>query len=243
VIEHIVAGGCSFTADGVGGIPPNLHSPEGACSFVSDGFYTAAEPKSWVSFLAQQLQVKSLVNLASSGHGNMATANNIISLLTRFKYDKTKTIILFNITDAGRLDLMCDWSHPAASTQCTWPWDTLNFKYLDNARDLAKSTKKTMGIDQVEICSVNAVWGLIGFLTVNGYNFKFLTMRDYTEHYPAEHPMSQLLNQYQAHWIKLSGERGLVEYVQKQNLAIGEGDFHPTVDGHRMIAQEVLKCL
>jgi len=239
MIEHLVVGGCSFTADGIGGMPPSLNNPHGGCTFIE----TATVPKTWPGFLSQQLQVISLVNLAAASHGNMATANNIISVLTRFKYDPTKTMVLFNITDAGRLDLMCDWSHPAVSTHCTWPYDALSFKYLDQTRDIAKSTKKTMGINQVEICSVNALWGLFGFLEANGYNFKFLTMRDYTCYYLPEHPMSRLLNQYQQHWIKLDSGRGLVEYVEQHDLAIMEGDFHPTVAGHRMIAGEVLKCL
>lgn len=241
MIKHLVAGGCSFTADGIGGVPPSPFNPDGACTFIEDESYVTAQPQTWVSFLSQQLPVKSLVNLAADGHGNVLTANNIISLLTRFKYDPTNTLVMFNITDASRLDLMCDWLNPDASLWCTWPENILNFKYLDPSSTLVQSVKKHMGLEQVETCSANALWGLVGFLKANGFDFRFMTMRDYTACYPAGHPITQLLEQYQAHWIQLGQGRGMLEYVQQLNLTVSSRNFHPTVEGHRKIAQCVLQ--
>lgn len=204
-----------------------------------DESYSIASPKTWVGFLAQQLAVKSLVNLAANSHGNMLTANNIMSLLNRFKYDPSKTIVLFNITDAARLDLMCDWSHPDASPWCTWPQNVLDFKYLSQTSDLVQTVRKNTGIDQIETASSNALHGMISFLTANGYNFKFLTMRDYSNCAK----LSPIIDQYYSHWIDLDASAGLVEYVQKLKLTLSNTDFHPNMAGHKIIADGVYNHL
>lgn len=239
MIQHLVAAGCSFTADGVGGVPPNELNPTGACTFIPDEAYVAADPKTWIGFLAQRLQVRSLINLAANGHGNTLTAMNIMQVLTKFDYDPVTTMIMFNITDAGRLDVMCDWHHPQASQYCTWPQQVLPYRYLDPNSEVQQTVKKNMGLEQVETVSCHALQGLMCFLKENKFQFKFLTMRDYTNH----SPLSALIQQHEAHWIPLSTSAGMMEYAQAQGLTVSQRDPHPTVQGQKLIADWVERVL
>jgi hypothetical protein len=65
VVDHIIAGGCSFSAHGLGGIPPNPNQPTGGCSYIDQGNGTGMEPNTWVGYLAQRFQVQSLANTAT----------------------------------------------------------------------------------------------------------------------------------------------------------------------------------
>lgn len=239
MIRHIVASGCSFTADGVGGIPPNQDHPDGACSFTAYAGIESAEPQSWIGLVAQALQATSLVNVAASGHGNVMVAMNLINVLSRFKYDASDTLILFNITDPARLDLVCDWNHAQASKHVTWPSAVLPYSFFDPGSDFLRSVRHEMGPEHIEMHSSSCLQGLLGWLSSRGYQFAFLTMRDYTDC----EPLWSVIQCWQDQHIKLMESKGMMEFVQHHGQVRSQQDPHPTLQGHRLIAQQVLHRL
>jgi len=238
MIKHIISSGCSFTSDGIGGVPPSLTTPNGGCSFIHDNDYSAAMPRSWVGYVAKQLQVASLVNLSASSHGNILIANNIISLLNRYQYDPKTTVILFNLSDPGRLDVPCDWDHVDKCNHCDWPADVISHAYLNLNSQTYTHMIKNIGIDQVEMMSSNAVLGMMALLKYYKFNFKFLLMSDYQSH---PH-LGPVIKKFQSHMIRLDPGVGMKEFVQKLNLNT-EDQFHPDMVGHQKIAQLVMEQL
>ena len=78
--KNLLVGGCSFSADGVGGSPPT-NTSSGGCSFIEDLDYTPAHPDTWPGFLARKLGVVSLINTASSGHGNNLITHSVLECI------------------------------------------------------------------------------------------------------------------------------------------------------------------
>lgn len=238
MIQHLVAAGCSFSSDGVGGCPPTIDNPFGGCSFIHDADYPCAEPKSWVGFLAQALNVTSLVNVAAASHGNILVANNIMSLLQRFSYNVANTLIVFNISDPGRLDIPCDYNDREKSKYCNWGEEVLPFSYLNSNHKHVAQTKKYMGLEQVEQFTTNSLLGLISFLKTQGYQFRFMTMGDYSQHTN----LKNVLTQYQEYMVPLTPGGNMKEFVYQLGLTLDD-KFHPDLNGHKILANKALESL
>ena len=80
---NILASGCSFTADGLGGRPPEPADP-GGNSFRQDPDYEMQTPVSWASHLANIIDPDSFCNLAGHSHGNFFISKTIIDCLEKF---------------------------------------------------------------------------------------------------------------------------------------------------------------
>ena len=227
VVENIVAGGCSFSADGMGGLPPAADYT-GGCSFIQPD----SQPGSWVGFVAQQLQVNSLVNVAAHSHGNMLTSNSILEILRRYPYNYKTTLVVFNITDPARLDIPCEFAHPDRSIYIPWTEEIIPYSYFK--RDICSNFVKSMGIESAEHITTNAVEFLFNFLENNNIAYCFTTLRDYSDH-PILGPVIQ---HRQAHWVSLDPGQGMYDYCQSKNL-IGADGFHPNRLGHKLISEQV----
>jgi hypothetical protein len=236
MIKHLISSGCSFTSDGTGGLPPSLDRPTGGCSFVNGD--TVTTPKSWVGYVAQQLQVSSLVNLAASSYGNILIANTVMTLLNNYHYNPATTLILFNLSDPGRLDTPCDWKHVDRCDHCDWSADIIPYTYIKRNSPTDMLMLKNIGIDQVESMSSNAVLGMMALLEHYKFNFKFLLMSDYQSH----PQLGPVIEKFQSHMIKLNPGVGMKEFVQELHLNTGD-QFHPDTVGHQQIAQLVMQQL
>lgn len=238
MFKNIVASGCSFTSDGIGGHPPTSTNPNGGCSFALDADYKSAEPTTWAGVVAQKLSVKSFVNVAAASHGNFLIANNILSLINRFDYRPTDTLILFNLSDPARLDVICQWDDKTKSEYCDWPKDVLPFAYLNRNSELVKRTLLGMGIDQVENFSSNAILGMMSFLKQENFCFYFTMMRDYrTNMY-----LGPVIEKFKDHLVELDPGVGMYEYASASN-ALRPDRAHPTTAGHTLIAEQLLNIL
>ncbi len=142
--KNLISGGCSFTANGIGGCPPTQDSA-GGCSFIDDPNFKVLNPRSWSGFLSTLLNVKSFVNVASSSHGIVLTVNSIIELLNRFNYSPENTLIVFNITEPGRLDVPCDFDHPDKCKWIPWSQDLIPYSYIDRMCNFNKLCEKIKG--------------------------------------------------------------------------------------------------
>jgi hypothetical protein len=238
MIRHLITAGCSFTSDGIGGAPPSVVSPMGGCSFIQHPDLDAVEPMTWAGMLAQRLNVSSLVNMAAVGHGNIAIANNILALLQRFAYSPNDTLIAFNISDPGRLDIPCEFESPDKSIVCTWGADVLPFSYMSIKHDIVNRCRKFMGIDHVETFTTNSLLGMMSFITRQGYQFRFMTMKNYYQH-PA---VNTLLQEFQSQYIDLEHGHGMAEFVEHLGLNSQDG-FHPDPAGHVLLTDTILRTL
>jgi len=98
-IKNILASGCSFTQDAIGGFPPT--ESIGGNSFREDPDYQCSVPKSWASFLAKQIDPDSFINCAAGSHGNHLVSKTIVDCLESSITSQTYTGI-FNVSDMAR---------------------------------------------------------------------------------------------------------------------------------------------
>lgn len=238
--NNIVAGGCSFTQDGVSGCPP-LADNNGGNSFLDypDDNITASIPKSWVGMISQKLAAKSIVNVAAGGHGNLLTANSLLSMLTRFNYPRDQTLVLFNITEPTRLDIPCEFSHQDRSVDIHWGPDILPLTYLSHSCATVKQFKYQIGPDAIAFLTSNSIKFLLDFLKSNHYTFLFLTMCDYTN----DRYLAPMIQQYQQHYVMLDQFNNMMDFCVHNQVTISSKDHHPNTVGHQMIAQRVLQHL
>lgn len=235
MFKNIVASGCSFTSDGIGGLPPSALHPEGACSFVNDPDYDAAEPASWPGILAKRINIKSFVNVAAASHGNFLIANNIVTLINRFNYCAKDTLVLFNLSDPARMDIMCNWEDKSKSSRCDWPEQILPYGYLDRNSSLVKTTRQTMGIDQVELFTSNAVLGMMNFLKRHGFKFYFTMMGDYRDNLH----LGPVIQEFSDHLVMLSPGPDMSAHVRRLKF-LADDNHHPSLEGHQSVALQVL---
>lgn len=234
-IKHLVAGGCSQTSDGIGGVPPSAISPEGGCSFVEQQGVTPAIPNSWASFVAKNLNVSSFVNLATGGHGNEMIASTMIDLLSRYEYDPASTLILFNVTHAHRLDIPCDFLHPDKSPFVPWTKELLPYSYLDIDCKIQKKIHENIGNEQVKEMTKLRLISLFNFLENQKFKYKFLFGDDFS-------------NSYALNFLMCNPNRiDLEQYNNIREFALGnkvnKDSTHPNQLGHQMIANLVLQEL
>ena len=232
--KNLIAAGCSFSADSISGVPPTKQSA-GGCSFIDGGNNTPSTPKTWAGFLAQQLNVTSLVNVASSGHGNILTANSILEILNKFNYDSADTLIVFNLTDPARLDIPCDTTSLFRSNDIPWTDDIIEHSYM-NVIETRKLPKK-IGIDAVEKFTSNIVELLFDMLEHRKFEFYFLMMTDYTQH-PY---LGSIIDKYKTRLITIDPGTGMMEFCQLTNNYISNFDKHPNIIGHKLIADTVYR--
>lgn len=231
--KNLIVGGCSFTADGIGGIPPTQYS-NGGCSFINDSNFISATPVSWAGCLAKLLDVKSFVNVAAHSHGINLTVNAIIELLNKFNYSPDNTLIVFNITDPGRLDVSCDFDHHDKSKWVPWDQNLIPYSYIDRNNDFVKSCERNQGLDQVEISNVNILELFMCTLEQRKFDFYFLLMKNYLDH-PT---LGKVIQKHQSHLIDIDGHNNMYDYSVANKLLVAD-DFHPNLQAHKNISEIV----
>jgi hypothetical protein len=236
---YIVSSGCSFTSNGIGGFPPSNTHPTGGCSFVNLNGYNVATPSSWASILAKKMQCTSFVNLAASSHGNILVSMSLIEVLNRFSaYRPDNSLVVFNLTDPGRLDVPCSHGHHDKSGSIPWNNDILPFSFLSTGSKTNTNVRKTIGIEQVEIMSQQAVLALLNFLEHRKFKYRFVMMQNYLNH----NGMYNVLKDYQHNLVTLPGI-SMEQYCIINNLTISKNDTHPNQQGHTAIAEIVYNTL
>jgi hypothetical protein len=229
--KNLLVGGCSFSSNGIGGSPPTINSA-GGCSYIEDIDYETAHPGSWPGFLAQHLGVTSLVNTATSGHGNNLIANSLLEFINKFYYNSSDTLVVMNISEPGRLDLPCAHDHPDADNQHI-PWDSslISYSYFNRSSNIIKNMEKNIGFDQIEQLTSNSVEFLFTFLESRSIDFYFLTMTDFNNSC-----LINVLNKFDSHYIRLTPGPSMYEYCQQTKTYISKTDSHPNNLGHKQIA-------
>ena len=231
-IYHVIANGCSQTSNGVGGCPPS-ESSSGGCSFVDCGDGTCNEPGSWAGIVAQQLKVKSFVNLAAESHGNYYIMQTFVDFLSRHQYPIDQTLAIFNVSEPSRLDLPCSQDHPDRCNYVSYGNDILPYSWFKAPSRTHNSFRKNIGIEQAQAMSRVSLITLFAFLEQLGLRYLFITMHDYREDADIGSVIKQNHNR-----IDLVPGNGIVEFGTLTGLL--KDEVHPNLSGHDLIAQQVL---
>jgi hypothetical protein len=230
-INNLITSGCSFSSGGIGGVPPN-DLTNGGCSFIDGGNNPIKAPISWPGFLAQQLKVTSLVNTATPGQGNILIANTLLELIKRYNYKITNTLIVFNLTDPWRLDIPCDWGDSKIQHRIPWDKNLISYAYIDQSSQYVEKMKSEMGIDVVEQYTSNTVEFLFNLLEYQQWNYCFLMMNDYLNH----KYLGSIIEKFQHKLILLDPGSSMIEFCEKTNNCVSKFDNHPSLSGHKAIA-------
>lgn len=243
--KNLIASGCSFTSNGMGGVPPTDTS-QGGCSYIDDlaqaivgeKSYLASTPDSWAGFLAQKLNVTSMINTASGSHGNMLIVHTLLEILNKFPYHPEHTLIVFNLSDPSRLDLPCEFNCVDADhDNILWTKNIIDHSYLKMSNDAHKinEIKRLMGINQIEKFTSNAVELLFTLLEHRKYNFYFMMMANYIDN----QYLGPVIEKYKDRLIGLNPGLSMIDFCQITNNCISKFDKHPNINGHKLIADAV----
>jgi len=237
-MQKIICGGCSFSHDGIGGVPPGLDH-NGGNSFLHDPNFLVANPRSWTSYVAAELAADSFVNVAASGHGNILTAITIRYLLDTFPYSPSDTLVLFNVTDPARFDQICDHESHFKSAAIPWKQSDIPFAFVDRRTDFLRTIEKQTGQQCVERMTSMWLRCLCDYLKNSGFRFAFMTMSDYQDIATYKWLYDEFLNQL----IVLDDESNMIDFCVNRGMTISDQDLHPNLFGHQTIAKKVLGFL
>jgi hypothetical protein len=232
--QNLLASGCSYTADGIGGVPPTLDSP-GSSRFKDDIDYPAAPCRVWVSFLSQWLEVTSFANFASASHGMVLTKRTIVDALKKYNYTPDNTLVAFNITSFDRLDVFCDWQSEYKSPRV--PWDQTYFDYtvVKNHSLPWKEEFKKLSLDEINQRSLDALSELFEYLETNKYQYFFTMLHDYTS--------LPIVQEHSDHMITLGLHNGMYEYAKAGVNLMESDNFHITPEAQEQIAKYALHVI
>lgn len=228
-IKNLIVGGCSFTANGLGGSPPTKSSGGG-----NSYNHGALSPWSWAGHLSRMLDVESLVNVAAAGHGNILTANAMMTLINSFNYNTDDTLIVFNLTDPARLDIICDFDCADADPWISWTKDIIPYTFLNRDRNFMRISN----VDKIERLTTATTELLFDFLEHKGFSYYFMTMNDVTQT-----PLNDLVEKHKARFIPLSPGKTMMNFCKLTDNTVSKSDFHPSENGHKMIAEQVYNSI
>ena len=234
-IKHWIFGGCSFTYSGLGGVPPSDNT-DGGSAFIDYPLDNIKRSNSrvWAEMAADEVGIlSSTVNVASASHGNILTSRAILYLLKHYNYNPENTFILFNISDPGRRDIVCDFNHRDESKFIPWTKDIIPFsfkKYYIQKQECFRETDRYTS---------DFLFLFLEYLKHKKFKFLFTTMSDYSNH----PDLSTIINEYQTHFVPCGPMIGMTEYCLNNDLTISKTNFHPTLEGHKKIATIVVDHL
>jgi len=175
--------------------------------------------------------------MAAAGHGNQFVQQTIVDLLERYPYHPGNTLVLFNVTFSHRLDIPCDFRHPDRSTSVPWTADLLPYTYLSMRSKLQHSFHQHWGNSQVKHSSSLALSCLFSYLEHRKFHYRFTMAMNHL----ADPAVASVLEQYREHLVMLGPYAGIREFVVDNGLTMDA--CHPTVEGHALIAREVMDTL
>ena len=227
--KSILAGGCSFTQDGIGGAPPT-DVWAGGNSFRHDVDYKVALPQSWASMVAQQLDPESFTNVAVASQGIVATCTTICDMLEKFNYTPQDTLVIFNVTRLARVDIQCAFN--TDNHYIPWTQDILDYSYYRFKSTAWKEHLVNTPIDDIEKQSEEHLEKLLNYLHDNHYPF-VSTLLDDISHLP-------VIQKYKAHLVPLP-HVGMLEFCR--SIDEEDGTRHPTRTGHIEVAKFATKFI
>ena len=225
-LKNIVVSGCSYSADAIGGLPPTKDY-SGGNSFREDPDYTTSVPTTWASFLAKKINPDSFVNLATSAHGNYLISKTLIDMLEKFNYSPKNTLVVFNISQMARMDVVCKYN--TENNFILWTQDILNYSFLKPRSPKWRKVMYDYEDNITGLITYNTVRlnELFEYLNTNKYPFVFTTLADYTD--------MPVIQKNKEHYVQLPGN-GMFEYTESMGLLDDDGS-HPNIEAHELIGK------
>jgi hypothetical protein len=179
------------------------------------------------------------INLAMPGGGNFSALSNLVYYLETHKnLNSSNTLVGFNITGLYRHDEICDNNNPKANKNLccinpvgiVHPSEELGFAWVTHG----------VGLEKTEILNFLAILQGITYLETNKFDYFFMLMND---HVYIDLPdwLKEFLKNRTSNWVKFENIMGMAEFAQQQNLLTNDG--HPDQNGHKLIADYILKFL
>jgi len=232
---HFITTGCSFTA-GTIPLPHNL----------ADNWKIFGNVWPHFCFAEMNTNEDQFVNLALSGGGNISASANLIYYLETNKHQLTheNTLIGINLTGLHRWDTICEVDNVNANKDlcCIDPTG------IDHFSKQLGFGWITEGIDyehprlNIDLLNCLSVLQCFSYLELNKFRYFFMIMNnDIYNFAPAW--FQQVLDSRHDSWIKFNAGPGMMEFVKQQNLTRSATDFHPSTQGHQLIAQIVINFL
>jgi hypothetical protein len=221
--KKFITTGCSFTA-GV------LESIDNQTAFA------------WPHFCVLDLGLATddFLNFALPGGGNTAAISNLVYYL-ELNPDLDCALVGINLTALGRCDSMCNQAHLNANQDQSNKHiqQQLHIGWIHNSLDRHQVSR---GSTALTIQSCLAIVQGITYLESKNIDYFFMLMTDSIYAYsPAW--FQQFLDARQDHWVKFGEITGMLEFVEQLNLQTSSDDFHPSIQGHKHIADRVLAHL
>jgi|TARA_B110000908_G_C10062264_1_gene361180 hypothetical protein len=234
-VTNVLSAGCSFTANEVVGFTGG--TPPGEESLGSNSFRQNLEPKSWAGWLAKKLDSESFVNVAAGACGNYCVSKSVRTMLEKYNYAPTNTLVIFNITSMSRRDVKVKYN--SLNKYIPWEEDLMDFTFLEPFSSEWKAALKDIPIypgigkpliprefiEEIVERNTRKLYQLFEYLTENAYPYVFTTMEDYS-HLP-------LVQEYKDNLVPLPGN-GMFEFATSL-CEISEDKFHPTINAHHRI--------
>jgi len=228
-IKNFITVGCSFTAG------------------TSNIDLAKKNPTRWPHFLLSIIDPDFFANLAISGGGNSSQMTSLTCFLeTKKNIIPTDTLIILNLTGLYRVDTMCSIDHPDANPHISWAQD-LGFTWITcdmlgtKISAISKFLHKNMELEQIKTFSCLAIIQGLSYLESNNFNYFFMLMDDFILEDSPEW-FRNFLEQRKNKWIKFDQHQTMHSYVSELELTC-EDNFHPSTDGHKLIAQNIIDTL
>jgi hypothetical protein len=239
MIENLIVSGCSFTWGN----------------------------QSWANIVAEEFDIKKLVNLATPAAGNNYIANSIIDYIETHRPDPENTVVLAMWSGIGRKDLMIDgelW-YLLSDYQFKHKYNDAPDSYyifsggmgnawIDHPRVSGLFEPLYLASDPFTICkeSLQNFSRLHDYLTLRNYKFGFTSYLNYWPpsiesvsngdyslgHFAKDMPAFCSLNFDP--WFFIDEQKNSLYEFAKINGHLSADNFHPTALGHKKYSQDIV---
>lgn len=230
---NFITTGCSFTA----GVIPLPHNS--ALDWHTKGSI-------WNHFCFAEMDPANdrFINLALGGGGNIAATTNLIYYLETNKQQVTpdNTIIGLNITGHGRRDIICDLANQQINTDLCCI-DSRGLHHISKELGfgwITNNNKHTT--EHIDIQSCLALIQCFSYLELNKFRYFFMLMNSavYTQ---SPRWFQNALDGRDINWVKFDGIIGMMELALAKKLTRTQLDWHPNIQGHKLISQYVINFI
>ena len=202
-----------------------------------------AEKSTWVHNLIEPWNIEILVNLAISGGGNIASSFNLKwFVMNHNEFTSDNTLILLNLIDLDRYDLLVDADHPDANEHCSWStycgFGWLTSGGFHNNRKWCSQIQMHSGYNNFVKMNQMAIIDLITFIESRGFEYAFMCYNNDI--------LTKNMNTFFWEFISKRNSKLITfenhhmhEYCKVNYLLSDDGE-HPSKEGYAAIAKYVI---
>ena len=204
-------------------------------------------PTVWPHFFVSKIKTDELINLSIPGSGNISIGNNLIFYIENRWVDVKDHLIVFNLTELDRFDVMCEPLHTDASQYFSWAaplghnW-IIDGGFHNPSKTFGNSLQKNMGYHSVVRMNSLAIVSTLNYLRSKKLKYRFFMLRDYFNHPDTPEFLKKSLYDHNENLIELSGHRGVFDFCKNHNM-LDEDQFHPNREAHQLLAEKIARVV